>query len=225
MNLCYHRVLHTFSSGRCVYCAEPTRTKLFDNAHAFICSYCLERIHSIPQHISYEHTPYSTIFFYGIYEGALQDIIPAYKYDAKFYYAPLLADMLFFTIQSCCIGQYDICIPIPQHDSKMRKRGFYHLGLLTHYLTQHISFPIEHGYVQAMVNYTSQQALSREERLHNVHNVFHVCKPCVYSRILLLDDVITTGATIYALAELLRSSGAKHIDCLALAVNKRGIHQ
>ena len=211
------------SSGRCVCCANATRHKLFTNAHAFICTECSQEIATVPQYIQGISPFYSTIFFYSIYEGLLQRIIPAYKYDGKLYYAPLLADCILFTFFSLVTTHYDYCIPVPQHIKKTRSRGLYHLGLLANYITKYTAIPTPRTYVKALRNYTSQQLLSREQRLPNLLNAFSITHSLTGKRILLLDDVITTGTTLTAVAKTLYYAGVQHIDCLAIAINKRGI--
>ena len=218
----YLRNLYSFfSNGRCVCCAQPTYNKLF--VHAFICTNCTQYIKKIPQKIHPEHTIYHSIFVYGIYEGLLQDIIPQYKYDAKLYYAPLLADMLLLTLTAFIKTHYTYCIPVPQHREKARSRGFYHLGILADYISQYTAIPNLKTSLQTIKNYPSQQSLSREKRIYNVENVFTIHTHLEGAHILILDDVITTGATITAVAKNLQNAGVKHIDCLAIAINKRGI--
>lgn len=217
------KYLFSRRSGRCVCCAYPTQNKLFPTAHAFICPSCADEILTIPRHIQMTHTLYQSIFTYGVYQGILQEIIPQYKYEAKLYYAPLLADILLFTIQSLITTQYTYCIPVPQHQKKIRVRGFYHLGLLANYITRYISIPILTTCIQITREYPSQQTLSKEERVQNLQNVFHAQYPLHGAYILILDDVITTGATVHALAQELHNAGATHIDCLSIAINKRGI--
>lgn len=209
--------------GRCVCCNQPTYTRLFPDAFAYICTDCKEEISTLPQQIEVTERPYTTIFAYGIYEGILQRIIPEYKYDAKLYYAPLLADCILLTLHSCTTLQYDYCLPVPQHKKKIRQRGFYHLGLLADFITRYTAIPSPRTYVHVVKNYTSQQLLSRDERLSNVRNAFCLRQRLTGKRILILDDVITTGATITALAQTLLQAGVEHIDCIAVAINKRGI--
>lgn len=223
MILSYMRRLLSSTSGRCVCCADVTSHRLFPKAHSFLCTACIQEFTYTPHIVEGKQTPYHSIFVYATYEGILQDIIPAYKYNAKLYYAPLLADMLLFTIHSLITQQYDYCIAIPQHIEKTRKRGLYHLGILTALLRKYTAIPISKAYLHVAHNYPSQQQLSAEERLYNVRDVFTVTQPMDNLRILLLDDVITTGATLYASAQALHNAGARHIDCIALAINKRGL--
>ena len=215
--------LFSRTHARCTCCGQPTYSRLFHNAFAFLCTHCKEEIASIPQQLSIKKAPYQSIFVYGIYEGILQRIIPEYKYDAKLYYAPLLADCILFTLCSFTTTHYDYCIPIPQHTKKAYTRGFYHLGVLADYITRYTTIPTPRTYIKVIKNYTSQQLLSREQRLLNVLNAFTLSYPLEGTNILLLDDVITTGATLTAMANTLQCAGVRHIDCLAIAINKRGI--
>lgn len=217
------KVLPSFFSHRCVCCSLPTNGKLFHSAHAFLCLECIEYFQSTPHHISNNNTPFNSIFAFAIYEGILQDIIPQYKYDHMLHYAPLLADLLILTSKQYNLTDYDYCIPIPQHLHKARKRRFYHLGLIADYLHKNYSFPLSHTILSVNTLRVSQQGLSRNERLENIKGIFTLNTNVTHKRILLLDDVITTGSTLATVAQLLRDAGAKHIDCLAIAINKRGI--
>lgn len=207
--------------GRCVCCAQPANTRLFEDAYAPLCIDCLPNIQSTPQRIAGNCN--RSIFVYGIYEGILRTIIPKYKYQSAFYYAPLLADMLIFTLRSFIVPQYDYCIPVPQHIDKAHKRGAYHMGILCNYVTRYTGIPTSKTLMRTVVQYTSQQLLSREERLHNVQNAFTVTRSLHGMRILILDDVVTTGSTITEVAETMLESGAEHIDCLAIAIHTQGI--
>ncbi|MDE7469227.1 MAG: hypothetical protein K2M30_02950 [Desulfovibrionaceae bacterium] len=209
--------------GRCVCCEQPAYSRLFPNGRACLCTDCIDEILCTPQQIEIQEAPYASIFTYGVYEGILQRIIPEYKYEAKLYYAPLLADCILFTFASLITEHYDYCLPIPQHKDKIQRRGFYHLGLLADYITRYTTIPTPRTYIHVVKNYVSQQLLSRDERLSNVRNVFGIRHALHGKRILILDDVITTGATITAVAQLLSNAGVYHIDCIAIAINKRGI--
>lgn len=223
MNYFCFQSLFSFASGRCVCCTYPTRNKLFEKAYAFICTECAQRIASTPQRIQSKHTSYHSIFVYGIYENLLQEIIPQYKYEAKLYYAPLLADILLLTIMSLITTPYTYYIPVPQHREKTRSRGFYHLGILVDYITRYTAIPNLKTYMRTTRNYSSQQMLSRKERMHNTKNAFSVQHTLDGACVLIIDDVITTGATINEVAQTLHNAGVAHIDCLSIAINKRGI--
>lgn len=90
-------------------------------------------------------------------------------------------------------------MPTPTTPNRLRKRGYDPVSVLAYYLSKHWKIPLWHG-VSRIDDVTSQQGLDRHERQANINNAFNInAKPPV-TRLLLFDDVVTTGATLAAIA-------------------------
>jgi ComF family protein len=117
----------------------------------------------------------------------------------------------------------DAIIPVPLHPSRQRQRGFNQSELLAAPVAAHYHWPVlSRGLVR--VRATEQQAhLDAHARRANMRGAFawqHNAPPP--ARVLLIDDVLTTGATIVACASALRAAGCREIYALALARSRPG---
>ncbi len=98
-------------------------------------------------------------------------------------------------------------------------RGYNQSGLLCERIIKDINIPYKKDILKRVVNNKSQTNLSREERMENVKGIFKVCEPEKINdkTILIIDDVLTTGATINECSKTLVENGAKEIIALTLA--------
>lgn len=115
--------------------------------------------------------------------------------------------------------EYDLLIPVP--DSK-GKRGFWVPGLMARELGRLVGLPVETSALVKVKATQRQATLERWERLTNLIGSFRTVKPeqVEGKRILLLDDVITTGSTLSCCAQALMEGGAAHVSGLSLAVSE-----
>ncbi len=130
--------------------------------------------------------------------------------------APLLASA--FT-ESWSVEEIDIITPVPLHAKRKRERGFNQSALLGRALARLVALPIrEHALVRARAT-LPQVGLSDTQRAHNVRHAFRCDKPHIVKgmRILLVDDVMTTGSTVASAAEALLDAGAIRVSVLAVA--------
>jgi ComF family protein len=126
-----------------------------------------------------------------------------------------------------CIGDplplaendYDVVIPVPLHHARLRWRGFNHAALFGAAIARRLGRPLDTGSLTRARPTPSQTAKDRQERYHNVHKAFTIKRPARVAnrRILLIDDVMTTGATVDECARTLLAAGARRVDVLTLA--------
>jgi ComF family protein len=143
------------------------------------------------------------------------------KYQGKTVMAKPLADLMskaipvFFGMED-----YDYIVPVPIHKKKRRERGYNQMELIGQRLSSATGIPLEtHSFIK-VVNTRSQVNLTREERLVEVKDAFDVPDPSRIAgkRILLIDDVLTTGATMNESAKTLMKKGrVKCVDVFTLA--------
>ena len=113
----------------------------------------------------------------------------------------------------------DFVIPVPLHEEKYRQRGYNQSALIATGIANILEKPIEVNSVVRINHSETQTRKSREERWANVEGIF-TCqgKSLVGKHVLLVDDVITTGATMEACARTMLDSGATSISFAALAI-------
>ena len=116
---------------------------------------------------------------------------------------------------------YDIVIPVPLHGDKLKKRGFNHAELIGRGFTERAGLLFDPGVLVRTRATVPMKGLGPEERRANIRGAFAIRNsrlPKIQgSRILLIDDIFTTGSTVDEIASLLKSQGASRVDFLAFA--------
>ena len=140
------------------------------------------------------------------------DVIHRYKYQRALWFEPFLANLL---IQAAApaISDAQMIVPVPLYPTKEREREFNQAARLAARLGKATGIPVNKRLVRRVLPTRTQTQLTRQERLVNVRNAFAVRKGGRLSgeRIVLLDDVFTTGATTSACARVLRAAGAGEV--------------
>lgn len=115
--------------------------------------------------------------------------------------------------------RYDLILPVPLHKSKLRKRGFNQSDGIAKGLSEALEIPYNDKVIIRIQKNESQTRKSRIERWQNVENIFAVYDPEKVKdlRVLLVDDVLTTGATLEACAAAIRKAGSAEIGIVTLA--------
>jgi ComF family protein len=152
--------------------------------------------------------------------GPLRDAIHRYKYQSEYARASSLSDMLFEAIERgefCTQTDWNLIAYVPLHPRRRRQRGFDQSRLLARGLADRIGLPCAAD-LQRSVDTPTQVGLGGVERQRNVRNAFAWTGEPLNGRcVLIIDDVITTGATMVAASEPLILAGADRVDGLALA--------
>lgn len=150
------------------------------------------------------------------YEGDPERIMRRYKFDGDRALAPSLA---FAMVSQAQPFQYDYLVWVPSSPSRTRQRGFDHAALLGRALAKRLDVEVLRPLIRKGSN--RQVGASRRSRFKQVTKQYTMSHggPDVLSgkHILLVDDVVTTGATLSRCATLLRESGAKRVDALVFA--------
>ena len=147
------------------------------------------------------------------YEGVGKEIVHALKYRgytgvADRLAAPLMAGVLDEG------HRFDAVVPVPLHRSRLRRRGFNQAELLARGVARRINAPVSDT-LEVVRRTRDQVDLSASERRENVAGAF-TSRCRLRGRILLVDDVFTTGATMSSCAEGLLRAGAREVDALSL---------
>ncbi|MEE4358612.1 MAG: ComF family protein [Desulfococcaceae bacterium] len=163
---------------------------------------------------------------FGFYEGSLQNMLHRYKYHRKTFLARPLGLLLFSVFARYWNPEESILLmPVPLHKNKFRKRGFNQSWLMLRDwpdLARKYFFPSlqpDRGNLIRIRETKSQTHMPREMRLRNVRGAFSVRWPEKVrgKKILLADDVFTTGATANECAKVLIQAGAAQVDVISFA--------
>lgn len=140
------------------------------------------------------------------YQYPIRQAITAFKYQEDMTKLPLLVHVLRQLPRPYgCHGGNSVIIPMPTTSKRLRQRGFDPVSILVSYLSLHWQIPIWQG-VARVDDTIRQQGLSRAERMTNLQDAFSLMSRPPVKRLLLFDDVATTGASLRALAHTLHTS-------------------
>ncbi len=151
------------------------------------------------------------------------DVIHRYKYHRALWFEPFLAELLIQQAKpELAKEKWDCIIPVPLHPAKEREREFNQAERLARRLGEATAIPVENCLLRRVVATRTQTQLSRQERIANVRNAFASATATNLQgqRLVLIDDVFTTGATTSACARVLIGAGAREVCVWTLA---RGI--
>jgi ComF family protein len=155
-------------------------------------------------------------YSFGAYEGALRELIHLLKYDRIRTLARPLGDFLMVAYPR--EERFDAIVPMPLHWRRRWRRGFNQSELLAREISRRCGLPVVRA-VRRVRATASQAGLTNAKRRANVSGTFAPARrrPVRGLRVLLVDDVMTTGATASACSRALKSAGAKYVAFLALA--------
>ena len=190
----------------CATCSEP-----FEGAidSTFTCANCAHR----------------TIYFEAAVaayrgRGIVREVIHQFKYARQIHLRHLVARWLRAALDDERLRDchFDLIVPVPLHPTRERERGFNQAGLLSELLSAQTS--VRSRRVLERVRFTTTQtALDRSERMENLHNAFRLRKNADVRglRVLLIDDVLTTGSTLSECARVLKRAGAISVHAATAA--------
>jgi ComF family protein len=231
-----HALFSLFFPDECRVCGEPLR----EVTRIPVCRRCLRA----PQPLSAEffcvscRTPFQNAFpldadnrcalcrgglrgfdaayCFGAYEGVLRELIHLFKYARIKTLAHPLGDLLAAALPRD--QEWDALVPVPLHWRRQWKRGFNQSELLARDIARRTAIPVVKALRRAHATLT-QAGLSNTNRRQNVAKAFRcrLAAEVAGKRILLIDDVMTTGATGAACALALKRAGARKVALLAVA--------
>lgn len=159
---------------------------------------------------------FDAAYSFGAYEGRLRELIHLFKFEGV---RTLAAPLAAFLAAACPRDErVDALVPMPLHWRRRWQRGFNQAGLLAAELGRRLGIPVL-GAVRRVRATAPQSGLTNARRRANVARAFLPSRRCALRglRLLLVDDVLTTGATAAACSRALRSAGAAYVAVLTLA--------
>lgn len=217
-------VCHGVLRGKGSVC-EPCKAKL-----RYIkepkCKKCGKEIEKPEQEYCRDCMRFSHSFDKGMAVFAYDDImrrsIAMFKYHNRREYARFYArEMDTHCSRFLKMCAPDVILPVPIHKKKKRQRGFNQAELVAKELGKLLKIPVDTDYLIRIEKTTPQKELNRQQRKENLKKAFAVKKgKKTYRRVLVIDDIYTTGATIDAISEILRENQAKNLFFLCICVGR-----
>lgn len=150
----------------------------------------------------------------------IKKVIYDFKYSGITGLSQVCGELIYQRIRNCFDGDNTIIVPVPLYKYRQNIRGFNQAELIARYLSKRMDLPGGSALIR-QINTTNQVSLSRTKRLVNLEGAF-LCtdKELVWGKnILLVDDVMTTGATLNECAKILKQAGAKKVFGAVVARN------
>lgn len=150
-----------------------------------------------------------------LYRDMMTELIPAAKFGAQWFLLPALAQLLQEKVSQH--EKPDYLIALPLHAERLKERGFNQSQEIALTLAKALQIPLATHMLRRSRNTEHQAQLSEKARQRNMRGAF-IASPAVHAKhIVVVDDVMTTGASIEAAARALKKAGARRVDAWVLA--------
>jgi ComF family protein len=152
---------------------------------------------------------------FGLHDGALKKAINLFKFHGINRLSKPLSEKIFHMQ----LPQADMILPVPLYKTRLRERGFNQSALLSKYVANHLKVPLNLYSLIRNRDTRPQVGLSAKERKKNIKDAFevHEEEKIKGRRVMLIDDVFTTGATVRECSRVLRNSGAHEVFVITLS--------
>jgi ComF family protein len=204
LRLALERLASLLSPDTCAACDAPVRT------FTVFCPACARSL--LPPTVAHEGE--LAAFAYG---GALATAIAALKYRDRPDLARPLSHLLLAAARSLQRDPPDVVVPVPLHADRLARRGYNHAALLAAPVARMLGARFAPNALARIRDTEAQASLGKEARQRNVDLAFVARREIPGQRVLLVDDVRTTGATLGACAAALAAAGAVEVRRLVLA--------
>ncbi len=197
--VCPHclRSIDSYEHPLCLTCWNPIE-------HGTSCPVCREK--SLP------------LFTYGNYVDPLKEIVISFKFRGITLPAGLFARLLAEEFgERMLTMKPDLLIPIPLHESREYYRGYNQAALLACQLEPVLDIRADSNRLVRIRKRKPQARLREAERVRNIRGVFRVIEPGKREKVFLVDDVVTSGATVREATSVLREAGYDVLGAIAIA--------
>ena len=190
-------------SPRCRYCAKPLTL-----GTSSVCQQCSGKIY-----------PYQRLISATSYKEPMVGLIHLFKYKNYDYLAGFFASLMAKYLSKINFNShnYHFITPVPLHPDKLKIRGYNQAKLLAKLLSNYFKIPFRDDIIANTNIRPSQTKLLKERREKNVAGVFRAKGNLSGKRVILVDDIFTTGATISACSGALKKRGAETITIITLS--------
>lgn len=196
------------------------------NDEVLVCSNCWDSLEPIKDQESstVDNAYYSSINAIWDFSDTFKEIIHLLKYEKKLIIGQIIANKLYKSYKKDFFFKFDIIIPVPLHHTRLRERGYNQAYVIAKELSKLSNIKVKKNILKRKSNNISQTHLSKQERAKNIDALFGInsknknaIKEIENKKILIIDDVYTTGATVNGCAKVLKEAGAKSIEILTAA--------
>ena len=147
--------------------------------------------------------------------------IYAFKYKNRRVYGEVYGREMAKTFRKIIrLWEIDVIVPVPLHRKKQKKRGYNQAEILAKEIGFRVGIPVDTTLVKRKKNTVPQKEFTRKERKKNLKNAFEVTGKVEGKRVLIIDDIYTTGSTIDSISILLKKAGAEKTYFLTISIGQ-----
>ena len=205
----------------CLFCKENNIDII-----GYLCKDCYERLEIVHGELELDCSYIKKTYYSLEYNRFIREIIGDYKFNGKNYLYKPLGQIMVETITRKNIHKdIDIIIYIPIHRRKEAIRGYNQVELLGGFIGKELNIPVSKNNL-VKIKWTEEQShLTKINRATNLKDSFKVkdINKIKNKKILLVDDIITTGATMEECSRLLINSGVKEVIAMGITSSKKGV--
>lgn len=196
----------------------PSKCVICDKIGDILCNECFSKIKHYPQQKINPPQNVDLMVVCGYYDGILKKLIRMYKFSKKkslyLHLAHFVEDNL---KDKDYFGTVDLITSVPLHKNRLKDRGFNQSELIAKHLSTFLNLPYDGNILERVKETSFMYNLSKNERKSNVRGVFSVNRNINGLKILIIDDILTTGATLSEIALEMKKKGADSVYALTVA--------
>lgn len=207
--------------------------KTVDRSKSILCTFCWQEIpytdHFSKNYINSVHEKFFGKFnlefgaalWYFNQKGITGSIIHQYKYKKKKYLGNFISAELCRALDDCSfLPQFDLVTSIPIHASKFNQRGYNQSSVIAEHIGNHLGIETDTDLLVKIIETESQTKKNRKDRLLNIANSIVIREDKINSiigkKVLIIDDTLTTGATIETCGKILLQNGIKSVSIICI---------
>ena len=212
MKVLAERLLNLLYPPKCAVCR-----RILDDGR-LLCSDCEKKLPRIEKERQKQNlTPQMICFSPLYYTGQFRESFLRFKFRGLTAYSRIYGELMADCLRDNKPEDIDVVTWTPLSRSRKRSRGYDQAELLAAEIVKRTELPLERLLIKTKNNPAQSGTRSHEERESNVQGVYRAIRELHGEHILLVDDIVTTGATLSAAAAILLGAGAAEVTCLTLA--------
>ncbi len=215
------KILNFIYPDTCIFCRKIIGVSAYEKQD-FTCNNCKKKLEYIRGQNDLKkscNTYFDYLLYAFKYEGFVRTLLLDFKFYNKTYLHEFFASEILKIIQKFSQAKYDYILYVPISINRYFARGFNQSYMIAKYISNHINIPIlKYGLVK-IKNNKIQSTLKIAQRKQNVSGVYKVLfrKSLAGKKVLLVDDIFTTGSTVNECSRILKDAGVLEITVATIA--------
>lgn len=222
MNILHSILKNIIHDNRyCIGCHQKLLKEYFtiyDNT-AGICNDCFSKLNFTQPGSSFDaKNPILYLLSVFEYNGIIRSILKDFKFRADFKIGDILNIMVIDFLKNYPhLKNYDIIVPVPLSKQRLLERGYNQSEIIAANISKYLNIPADNNILIRIRHTLRQSSLNTAQRISNVENAFKAIKSIKSKKIIIVDDIYTTGSTMLNCANELKNAGASEIVGFTIA--------